>query len=157
VTFNPLNLALRHHFISYILLAVELSAILIQAIYFIIKPMNSISAGLRNTTPPADQRQHHPNRAFRSLFSLCEFGHIGDCPGDEFVEAASGQGDSIEQPGLFIDADRSKGPIGRLGKDDVPPAGRGRLSPIDKNDVRFSIRRLLLAAYLDLDMIRADD
>jgi hypothetical protein len=58
---------------------------------------------------------------------------------------------------VFIDADRSKGPIGRLGKDDVPPAGRGRLSPIDKNDVRFSIRRLLLAAYLDLDMIRADD
>jgi len=113
VTFNPLNLALRHHFISYILLAVELSAILIQAIYFIIKPMNSISAGLRNTTPPADQRQHHPNRAFRSLFSLCEFGHIGDCPGDEFVEAASGQGDPLSSRAC------SSTRIGRKGPSDV--------------------------------------
>ena len=77
---------------------------------------SSVHRGLDDRRIEKGQRQHHPNRAFRSLFWLCEFGHIGDRPGDEFVEAASGQGDSIEQPGLFIDADRSNGPVGVSGR-----------------------------------------
>ncbi len=102
------------------------------------------------------QRQHHPYRAFGSLFSPCQSGHIGDRPGDKFVEPASGQSDSLEQPGLFIDADRSNAPVGRCGRDDVSPAGRGRLSPINDSDIRRTIiHRFVRAAYLD--MIRADD
>ena len=116
---------------------------------------SSIRCGLDNRRIEKGQRQHHPNRAFGAFFPPCESGHIGDRPGDKFVEPASGQGDCLEQPGLFIDADRSNGPVGRLGKDDLPPAGRGRLSPINENDVRRLVRRLVLAAYLD--MIRAND
>ena len=84
---------------------------------------SSVHRGLDDRRIEKGERQHHANRAFGSLFSTCESGHIGDRPGDKFVEPASGQSDCLEQPGLFIDADRSNGRVGRFRKDDVPPAG----------------------------------